>query len=240
MATRTKKTENLTKRAIRLLAPQISSKIPGTSTELVSTEAENGWAIKGELALNCNCMVFCPCDMSLGIAPPTFGYCQAWLGVRVDEGHFQGTSLTGQKFAMMLDIPGRMSEGGWTAALYVDESASDAQVSAFETILSGQAGGTTGLLKLLVANFLGTKRVPVTYTVDGKVRTVTAGKAIQASIRPIEGADPDTPVMIENSKYWMAPNIMIAEGLKSRVRDFGRVWNLDGRSAQVVELDWKG
>jgi hypothetical protein len=48
------------------------------------------WKIKGELILNCNCTVFCPCVVSLGKHPPTEGYCQAWLGVRIDEGHYDG------------------------------------------------------------------------------------------------------------------------------------------------------
>ena len=46
------------------------------------------WAINGELALNCNCTVFCPCAVSLGDHPPTEGYCQTWLAVRIDNGHF--------------------------------------------------------------------------------------------------------------------------------------------------------
>ena len=48
------------------------------------------WAINGELALNCNCTVFCPCAVSLGDHPPTEGYCQTWLAVRIDNGHFRG------------------------------------------------------------------------------------------------------------------------------------------------------
>ena len=55
------------------------------------TEVQN-WAIKGELILNCNCTVFCPCVVSLGKHPPTEGYCQAWLGVRIDYGYV-GLSL---------------------------------------------------------------------------------------------------------------------------------------------------
>ncbi|NDB27655.1 MAG: DUF1326 domain-containing protein, partial [Actinobacteria bacterium] len=49
----------------------------------MSTES---WSIEGELILNCNCTVFCPCVVSLGTHPPTEGYCQAWLGVRIDKG----------------------------------------------------------------------------------------------------------------------------------------------------------
>ena len=48
------------------------------------------WAIKGEMMVNCNCAVFCPCVISLGKHPPTEGYCQAWFGLRVDQGAFDG------------------------------------------------------------------------------------------------------------------------------------------------------
>ncbi len=44
------------------------------------------WTIKGELILNCNCTVFCPCVVSLGKHPPTEGHCQTWGGVRIDKG----------------------------------------------------------------------------------------------------------------------------------------------------------
>ena len=237
-----KKSNKKIRNAIRLLAPTITSRLPGTGTDLVPREAaaEEGWAINGELALNCSCDVFCPCDVSLGVAKPTHGYCQAWMAFRIEDGHYQGTSLTGLNVALLLDIPGRMAEGGWTVALYVDESANDAQTSALEMILSGQAGGTTGLLRLLVANFLGTKKVPVSYQVDGHIRSVQAGKAILASIEPIGGVNPEEHVTIQNSKYWMSSTITIAKGLKSRLRDFGRNWDFEECSAQVIDIAWQG
>ena len=66
------------------------------------------WAIKGELILNCNCTVFCPCVVSLGAHPPTEGYCQAWAGVRIDQGHFGDSDLSGLNVGLLLDIPGMM------------------------------------------------------------------------------------------------------------------------------------
>ena len=33
----------------------------------------NTWSIEGELILNCNRTVFCPCVISLGKHPPTEG-----------------------------------------------------------------------------------------------------------------------------------------------------------------------
>jgi len=222
----------------RLKASPISSKVAQSQPARAAAPAD--WSITGELALNCSCEVFCPCVVSLGKHPPTNGYCQAWVGIRIDEGHADDTPLSGINIAMLLDIPGRMAEGGWSVALYVDEGAGDAQVAALEHILSGQAGGTTGLFRLLVANFLGTRRVPVTYTVEDGVRTLQAGRAILGSIRPIDGAEPGAPVTIENTSYWMGTPVVIARGLRSKLRDFGRVWTFDDRSAELCQIRWAG
>lgn len=198
------------------------------------------WSIRGELALNCNCDVFCPCVISLGQHPPTNGYCQAWLGIRIDEGRSGGLDLSGLNAAMLLDIPYSMGQGDWKVATYLDERASDAQAEALERILQGRARGTTGLFRLLVSEWLETKRVPVTYTVEGEVRTVTAAKAILGQIEPIPGAVPGRPVTIENTGYWMGPKVIASRALKSKVRDFGRVWNFDGKSAEICAIDWAG
>lgn len=199
------------------------------------------WRMKGELALNCNCDVFCPCVVSLGAARPSMGYCQAWLGVRIDEGRWGAHDLGGLAFAMLLDIPGRMSEGNWTAALYVDELADADQAEGIERVMTGRAGGTTGLFTLLVGSFLGARREPVTYSVDADgVRTVTAGRAVFGQVKPISGPDPARPVTIENTGYWMGPTVTVGVGLKSKLRDFGRVWNFDGKSAEICAIDWRG
>ena len=126
------------------------------------------WRVQGELALNCNCKVFCPCVVSLGEHPPTDGRCFAWSAVHIDTGHWADTALDGLNIAWMLDIPGRMSEGGWSAALYVDDQASDEQAAGLEQIFSGAAQGTTGLLSLVVAEFLGSKKCPLPMSVTVK------------------------------------------------------------------------
>ena len=222
----------------RLKASPISARV--SQSQPARPAAPRDWAINGELALRCSCEVFCPCVVSLGEHPPTHGYCQTWFGIRIDEGHADDTLLTGVGVALIVDIPGRMAEGGWTAALYIDEGASDAQASAIEFIMSGQAGGTTGLLRLLVANFLGVRRVPVTYTVeDDGVRTIQAGRAILGSVKPLDGAQPGQPVAIENTSYWMGPRVIASRGMRSRVRDFGRVWNFDNKSAELCEIRWR-
>ena len=198
------------------------------------------WAIKGELFLNCSCTVFCPCVVSLGEHPPTNGYCQAWMAIAIDDGHFEGESLTGINVGLMVDIPGKMSEGNWKVAAYIDEKASQKAYNGLLQILSGAAGGTTGLFTMLVSEIIGAEREKVEIVREGNRRSIMVGRKIQGEIEMIAGRNRDEPVTMTNTRYWMGPDVIAARGLKSRVRDYGRVWNFDGKSGEICAIDWSG
>ncbi len=198
------------------------------------------WAIKGELFLNCSCTVFCPCVVSLGAHPPTEGHCHAWMAIAIDEGNFEGEDLSGLNVGLLVDIPGRMGEGNWKVAAYVDERASEKAFDGLLQIFSGAAGGTTGLFTMLVSEIIGAERAPVEIVREGTKRSIMIGRKIQGEIEMLAGADADHPVMVSNSKYWMGPDIIAAKGLKSRVRDYGRVWDFGGMSAEICPIDWSG
>jgi hypothetical protein len=198
------------------------------------------WALKGELALSCNCTVFCPCVLSLGQHPPTEGYCQTWAGIRIDVGHFGDVDLAGRKVGLIMEIPGLMSRGNWTAAVYIDEDASIYAVKALTKIFSGRAGGTTGLLSILVGTFLGVRQAPISYEVKDSTRIFQIPGIVDGAITPIRGKARGEDVTISNSGYWIAPDVTVCQADKSRVRAFGRNWNFEGRSAELCMLDWKG
>ena len=198
------------------------------------------WAIKGELILNCSCELFCPCVVSLGAHPPTYGDCKAWMGIIIDEGHFEGEDLSGLNVGLMVEIPGKMAEGGWRVAAYVDERASGKAYNGLLQIFSGAAGGTTGLFTMLVSDIVGAEREKVVITRDGNKRGLYVGRKIQGEIEMLTGASDDHPVMVSNTKYWMGPDVIVARGLKSKVRDYGRIWDFSGKSAEICPIDWKG
>jgi hypothetical protein len=200
----------------------------------------NTWSLEGELILNCNCTIFCPCVISLGKHPPTEGYCQAWAGVRIDRGRAGDVDLSGLNVAMLLDIPGKMERGNWTLALWIDDRATDEQFEQLELIFRGGARGTTGLFKLLVGEYLGAERAPVTFVTDGETRTLSAGKFIQGAVTPIGGLRAGEEVSVVNTQYWMGPEVTVAEANQGRVRAFGRVWNFEGRSAEICSIKWEG
>ena len=160
--------------------------------------------------------------------------------IAIDEGHYEGEDLGGLNVGLLVDIPGRMGEGNWKVAAYVDERASGKAYNGILQIFSGAAGGTTGLFTMLVSEIIGAERAPVQITRDGPKRGIQIGRKIQGEIEMLAGKSPDHPVMVSNSKYWMGPDIIAAQGLKSRVRDYGRVWDFGGKSAEICPIDWKG
>ena len=198
------------------------------------------WNMSGELILNCNCTVFCPCVVSLGRHPPTEGVCQAWAGIRIDKGNYGRESLSGLNVGMILEIPGMMARGNWKAAAFIDRRASHKAYHGLVQILSGKAKGTTGLFKLLVSEFLGAERADVSFETEGNVRRLKVGRKIDGQVMPVEGKRTGEDIVVSNTKYWMGPDITVATASKGRVRAFGRVWDFDGRSAEICAIDWKG
>jgi hypothetical protein len=201
---------------------------------------KQNWNVKGELILNCCCTVFCPCVVSLGDHPPTEGYCQGWAGVHIEEGTFGNAKLDGLNVGLMLDIPGNMGRGNWTAALYIDDRADGAAAAGIEKIFTGQVGGSTGLLRVLVGTYLGSQTVPISYARNGDARIFNIPKKIEGSIVPVMGGNKKEPVVIQNSGYWISHDVTVGKAETSKYRDFGRVWNFDGRSAEICQIDWAG
>ena len=196
------------------------------------------WKINGELILKYSCDVFCPCVVSLGAHPPTEGHCHAWMGIIVDEAHYEGESLSNLNVGLLVDIPGRMGEGNWRVAAYIDEKANEKAYNGLLSIFSGGAGGTTGLFTALVSEILGAEKTSVEILREGKSRILTIGRKIQGHIEMIDGDNRDNPVKITNTTYWMGPEVVVAKGKRSRVRDYGRVWDFDNKSAEICPIDW--
>lgn len=196
------------------------------------------WTLKGELSLSCSCTVFCPCVLSLGEHPPTEDRCQTWAAIRIDEGNFDTVDLAGIKVGLMMDLPGIMARGNWTAALFVDDKAPIQAVKGLTRIFTGRVGGTTHLLSILVGQFLGVHQVPISYETEGETRRIRIEKYVDGAITPVRGNEGDQNVVIRNSQYWIGPDVIVSKADKSRFRGFGRNWNLAGRSAEIVKLNW--
>lgn len=200
--------------------------------------AEISWEINGEMVLSCNCDLFCPCVASLGKAQPTYGYCQAWAAIKIHKGFAGEESLDELNAALMLDIPGRMSEGNWTVAIYIDENANPTAVKHLTSILKGELGGPPTVLGILAGSFIGVKQVPISMVKDGKDWKVKIPKIINGTVAPVAGKDPDEDVVITNTNYWIDPDVHVAQSKENHFRDYGRNWDFTGQSAEYVKVAW--
>ena len=199
----------------------------------------DNWKLKGDFVLSCNCTVFCPCVISLGQHEPTEGYCQTWAGIRIEEGHHEDTDLAGINVGLMIDIPGPLARGNWTAALFVDEQRLDLCREGADPHFHRQGGRLDrALLKILVGSFLGVRTEPIIYEIKDDTRIFQIPKIIEGVVKPIKGKEPGENVVIRNTGYWVGQDVTVARAETSRVRAFGRNWNFAGRSAELVRLDW--
>lgn len=96
---------------------------------------ETKWTIRAREYTNCVCAYGCPCQFN---ALPTHGYCQAVVGMEIDEGFHGSTRLDGLRFAGVFAWPGPIHEGKGEVAVVIDEKATAAQREALLRILSGQ------------------------------------------------------------------------------------------------------
>ncbi len=122
------------------------------------------WRMKGPYFKNCNCDPGCPCDFW---ARPTHNFCVGMLAMRIDEGHFNDTPLSGLTFAGTYHFPGALHEGNGTLQPYVSEKADAAQRTALLTIMSGQAGNAWfQVVASLLKTVLSPQFVPMQFEFD--------------------------------------------------------------------------
>ena len=130
------------------------------------------WEIRGVEFGNCNCAWGCPCQFN---SPTTHGFCEAILGGRIDEGHFNDTRLDGLKWALILKWPGEIADGKGRQQVIIDEAADATQRDALEKILLGEST-TPGATHFYVysstmSEVLETLVAPIDFVVDVEART---------------------------------------------------------------------
>jgi hypothetical protein len=124
------------------------------------------WRLKGRWIKNCGCAYGCPCDFN---APPTHGVCQGMVALKIDQGHFGDTDLSGLSFAAIVDFPGPLHQGNGTMLPVVDEKANPKQREALLTILSGKEqdeGTMFHIFSLITSNLLEPQFKPIEFSFD--------------------------------------------------------------------------
>lgn len=142
------------------------------------------WRMTGTYFKSCNCDPGCPCDF---MSEPTHHECEGVLGMRVDDGSFDGVSLDGVKWAVAYHWPGPLHEGNGTVKPYFDVGTTEEQLNALGQILTGQAGGSWfEVLASIVSEVKSPAVVPLDFELSGKTGTIRIGDAIENRFAPIK------------------------------------------------------
>lgn len=97
--------------------------------------AYTDWMIKTKQIGTCSCDYGCPCEFN---APPTRTPCQGTMAMEITEGHYGDIDLGGLRVAGVYSWPGPMHEGKGIWWAIIDKNATEEQVNALFTIMSGE------------------------------------------------------------------------------------------------------
>lgn len=206
-----------------------------------TTATQTRWQLKGDYFESCNCDVVCPCLFS--VAPslssqPTAGACEVAFGFHVDRGDADGVSLDGLNVALIARTPGPMGAGDWSVALYLDDRADGRQQAALQAIFSGAAGGPVANLAPLISTVLGVKVAPLTWTKEGKRRSIEIPNVLQMAVHAVPALVPDKEIWASNA-HPFAPSIAMATGDQgSTFTDYGMRWDNSGKNGHYAPIEW--
>src|ERR1700739_3168183 len=128
-------------------------------TPAKANDGKTPFRVKAESIEECNCQFG---------GYPNEGKCEAIIGFQVKDGRFGKISLNGLRAVIAFKYPKAIHEGHGHVILFVDDKASQEQVDAFTTILSGKIGGMPWeALAGTIERFEGPIRKPIQMRLNG-------------------------------------------------------------------------
>jgi len=140
------------------------------------------WHTTGTMVQACNCDWGCPCEFN---APPSHGYCEGTWTWHIEEGRFGDVRLDGLRFAAACKWPGQIHEGNGEALPIIDERATQEQLAAIGTLLSGQAGGPWAIVATTLTKVHEPKLVKWDVALNGAQTTIQAGDVLTMNLTPM-------------------------------------------------------
>jgi hypothetical protein len=186
------------------------------------------WRLQGRYFETCNCATACPC---VWLQPPSEGECKLLVAWHIDEGYLESTNLDGLNVALACYARGNMINGGWKAALYIDDCADTIQTEALTRIFGGQAGGHLSVLLGFVGEIWGIKKVAMDYQEQGDSRSLSIPGIAEAEIQSVKGIN-DGEALISNPPLCVVTShpSVVAKSRHYHYRDYGQTWEFSERN----------
>jgi hypothetical protein len=195
------------------------------------------WWVKGLLFENCNCQIVCPGHLSFRQLC-THERCFGHWSIHIDEGEFEGITLTDLNVVIFYDTPQQMSTGGWIETIYIDERANQAQRRAIERILMGQEGGPWVILSRFVEKRHPTRYLPIHFEDQGRKKRMWVDGIFDTTIENIRGQDRDKEVVINNMYNVIHSSHQVVASGESRCDDNEHLFSMKGTHALYSKFSW--
>ena len=202
-------------------------------------QTQTPYRIKANWLETCNCDSGCNCNFG---GFPDHGSCEALIGISIDEGNFGDVDLSGMKAVLAIKWPKAIHEGNGAAAIFIDESASEAQVGGLATILTGQVGGMPWeILATTLTSLDGPNLVPIKMDVNGRNSGFSIDGICEAKftplINPVTGDENEVHIVFPNGGLiWNDGDSAMTSVMKV---DHGDIkFDHTGQNAIFAPVDW--
>jgi len=202
-------------------------------------DGKTPFRVKAESIEACNCNHGCNCQFA---GYPNEGKCEFIVGYEVKDGKFGNVSLKGVRAVVAAKYPKAIHEGHGHVVLFVDEKASQEQVNAFATILSGKMGGMPWeALAGTIEHFEGPVRKPVEIHIAGERSQVRVPGAVELRLTPlrdaVSGKDKEVHIVYpKGGFFWNDAKVATTETMRVEHGDFRMEW--PNRYAAAAEVNW--
>jgi len=196
------------------------------------------WTLQGTYFENCSCDTICPCTWSGLTAHATHERCLAMLAFHVERGDIEGTDVSGLTFALVIDSPPVMSEGGWKVGVVLDAAASADQAAALGRVIGGELGGPPAMLRPLLGEMAGIQSAPCEWRDSDGTFTLRFGDVIDVEVATLRTPGLDAPVQLANIFHPANTTLTVSPATRSRVDAFGIRFDGTGTSGFNAPFAW--
>lgn len=195
------------------------------------------WHIKGDYLEACNCDYGCPCNFS---GFPSKGNCEAIVAFKINEGSHGSTKLDGIKVLEAIKWPRAIHEGNGTAAVFIDEAATEEQRNAIIRILTAADGGLPWeILATTVTDVKGPYFVPVTFESNAeksKASVPGAEAHLEPFTNPVTGEEHEVHTVLPGGFLWK--DGLVAKSARNVAKVEGVEFDWTGQNAYFAQVEW--
>lgn len=197
------------------------------------------WELSGHYFESCSCDVVCPCITSQAQAMPSPGYCAFAMGLQIERGQFDVTSLGGLNIAVLFRGEGPMANLNSRGEVFIDNRADASQRGALEQLFSGQAGGSPAALAGFIGTFLGFKSAAITIAQEGNTRRMSIDGVGSQEVSGLPGMGGET-LVLTHTGHPISDDLAVARASSARFQDEHFSIDNAGKNGHYAPFNWRG